>query len=535
GGAAGLLLLIAWANVTGLLLIRATRRRKEVAVRLALGARRAAIARLLSLEALLLVAAATAAGLAVCALSMEAIAPLIERELGRPAPRGLAAFAVDGQVMLAAALCGLVVAVAAGLSPLAVSWRADLLQPLQSGGRSATEGRGSQRTRSALIALEIAASLALLAGSVLMIQSVGRLMRVDFGIQGSQVLTTSLTLRQATYPDAASRAAFHDRVLSRLSTIPGVRSVALANWWPLQARPPQRIEAEGAPVSGLSASLFPVSPDYFGALGIPVVSGRTFAASDGDAGERVAIVSETFARRAWPDGGAVGSYIAVAEEDEHGGRRPSASFRIVGTVGDVRQTPADEDLADVYVPLRQVVGRFFFLHVRTSGPPMALLTAVRAAFGEIDPEVSLTNPRPLQAAIDEQVARPTFLAWLLTGFAAVAALVALVGVYGVIAYAVRQREREIAVRIALGAAPARITRLFLRQGSVVLAVGLALGLGGAVAAGRALQSQLFGVSPGDPATLAVSLAAFAAAALLAIWWPASRAAGANPVAALKED
>jgi putative ABC transport system permease protein len=175
------------------------------------------------------------------------------------------------------------------------------------------------------------------------------------------------------------------------------------------------------------------------------------------------------------------------------------------------------------------------MYVRTSGAPVGWLPQLREAFKEIDPEIPLNTARPLRAAFDEQLARPAFLAWLLAGFAIVAAMLALVGVYGVIAYAVRQREREIAVRIAIGAEPRAITALFVKQGSLVLLAGLLLGLGGALGAGRTLQSQLFGVSPDDPLSLSATAGGFAMAGLLALWWPARRAAHTDPAMALKEE
>lgn len=533
-GAAGLVLLVAWANVAGLLLIRATRRRKEMAVRMALGAGRTAIARLLMLEGLVLGIGATTMGLVTSALMMQWLAPLIQRQLGRPAPGGVAGFSIDGTVIAGAAVCGLLTALACGLAPLAASWRLNVLHGLHSGGRSATEGRGSQRTRSVLIALEVAASLALLAGSLLMIQSASKWLRVDLGLRGDRVLSASLTLRQRAYPDAKARLAFYERLVERLGALAGVESVALSNSWPLQAGRPETIEADGSdgPVQ-TRAGIAAVTSDYFAVLQVPVTAGRSFMSSDRVGSEAVAVVSETLARRLWGNRQPLGARVLTVPPGDAREARPVVRH-VVGVVRDVRQTPADEDLADLYVPFMQDPGRFGSMYVRTAGAPLSWMSAIRSVLKEIDPEISMTA-RALQTAIDEQSARPKFLAWLLAGFAAVAGLLALVGVYGVIAYAVRQREREIAVRMAIGAEPGMIMTLFIRQGGVVLAAGLALGLLGAVGAGRAIENQLFNVRPADPFTLATTLAGFAAAGFMAIWWPARRAAFANPAAALKDE
>jgi putative ABC transport system permease protein len=277
-----------------------------------------------------------------------------------------------------------------------------------------------------------------------------------------------------------------------------------------------------------------VSSGYFETMGVPIASGRAFTPSDRSGAEPVAIVSEALARRLVPDGRALGVRLGVPEQDAARHTRTIVRH-VVGIAGNVRQTPADEDLADLYVPLTQTAGRFAMMYVRTSGPPAGWLPQLRAAFQEIDPEIPLNSARPLQAAFDEQLARPAFLASLLAGFAAIAAMLALVGVYGVIAYAVRQREREIAVRIAVGAAPRAITALFVKEGSLVLLAGLLLGVAGAVGAGRTLESQLFGVGPGDPLSLGGTAAAFATAGFLALWWPARRAARTDPATALKEE
>jgi len=534
--AAALVLLVALGNVAALVLIRATRRQKEIAVRMALGAGRGAIARLFLLEALVLGAGATVIALGASALAMKLLGPMIQRELGRSAPGGLAAFAIDWTVLGGAAACGLLTVLACGLAPLAASWRAGLLAGLHSGSRTTTEGRGSHRARSAIIALEVAASLALLGGSTLMIQSVAALVRSDPGIRPQRLLSASITLRQRKYPDTPSRLAFFERVSPRVAAIPGVESVALATSWPLQALRPKAIEVD-APGgrSTIRVSVAAVSPAYFETMGVQMASGRAFEPFDRVGTEPVAIVSDALARRISPDGRALGARVGVPEDDNTARQERMVVRQVVGIARNVRQTPGDDDLADLYVPLPQVPGRFAMMYVRTSGAPAGWLPQLRAAFKEIDPEIPLNSARPLQAAFDEQVARPAFLAWLLAGFAIVAAMLALVGVYGVIAYAVRQREREIAVRIAIGAEPRAITALFVKQGCVVLLAGLVLGVAGAIGAGRTLESQLFGVAPGDPVSLSVTAAGFALAGFLALWWPARRAAGTDPAMALKEE
>jgi len=270
------------------------------------------------------------------------------------------------------------------------------------------------------------------------------------------------------------------------------------------------------------------------ALDIPIVAGRVFTTSDRVGGEPVALVSHTLARRLWPDGNAIGRTIAIPQDQDDGEPLPVTRV-VVGVVRDVRQLPADEDLADAYVPIFQTPGRFVFALIRTSGAPDTWRQQIRAAFRDIDPEIAVQRSRPLLIAMNEATSRPRFLAWLLSSFAAIAALLALIGAYGVIAYAVRQREREIAVRLAIGADPSRITRLFLRQGSWILLTGLVVGLMGVLAGGRLIESQLYGVTPRDPLTLAAAVAAFATAGLFAIWWPARRAAATDPAIALRSE
>ncbi len=459
---------MACGNVAGLLLVRATKRQREIAVRSALGAGRPAIARMLLAEGLVLGTASTIAGLLITRLTLTSLAPLVQQQLGRSAPGGVSAFAIDARVLLFAAAVTLVTAVMCTLVPLGASLRSPL-SGLLSGSRTSTEGRRSQRIRAGLIAIEIAASLALLAGSTLMLRSVVSLLRTDLGFESDRVLNASITLRQNRYPDGPSRVAMFDRIAARLLATPGVESVGMTTAWPMQQARALPIEVEGREGQITTATIQGINDQYFATLNIAVAAGRSFATSDRIGTEPVVIVSETLARRLSSDGTVLDMRVSVPTSEERKELR-----RIVGVVRDVRQIPTDTDLADVYVPMLQTPTRFSFVLVRTAGAPAGWLAALGAAFRDVDPELAIDRARPMQQDVDALTSRPRFLAWVLGSFAVAAAVLALVGVYSVIAYAVRQREREIAVRMAVGADPARITRVFVRQGGTILAIGLAL-------------------------------------------------------------
>jgi putative ABC transport system permease protein len=533
--AAALVLLVGCGNVAILFLIRATRRQKEIAVRSALGAGRWALARMLLAEAFVVGAGAAAVAVFTTALTLDSIAPVVQQQLGRDAPGGLSGLAIHPRVVIAAIAVGVLSTTVCALAPLATLLRPRLLGSLQSGGRTITEGVGPQRIRTALIALEIAASLALVTGAALMIRSVTILLRTDLGFAGERILNASVTLRQNRYPDAASRFALFERMSARLADVPGVESVGMTTAWPLQQgrlRPLMLPDVSSG--ASTQSAVQSINDNYFSSLQIPVLRGRAFTKSDRSGTEPVVIVSDTLARRLWPGGSALGRPIVIAEDRDE--ETPVAVTRVVvGVARDVRQFAADVDLADAYVPLLQAPGRFVTTLIRTSGAPDAWLTQIRAAFREIDPEIAVQRSRPLVSVMSEATVRPRFLTWLLTSFAGIAAVLALVGAYGVIAYAVRQREREIAVRLAIGADSARITRLFVRQGSWILAAGLFAGVLVVLAGGRLLESQLFGVTARDPLTLVIAVFAFASAGLLAIWWPARRAAATDPAIALRAE
>ena len=531
--AAALVLLVACANVAALLLVRATRRQKEMQVRRALGAGWAAIARVVLAEALIIGTSATITALWATRLIIHWLAPLIQQQIGRPAPGGVSAFSLDWKMLTFAAAAGLATTLLCGSVPLIQDLRGGRQRSLLHGaGRAATDGPRGQRLRSALIAMEIAVSLTLLVGGTLMVRSVIRLVQTDLGFDATPVISASITLRQSRYQDAASREAVFERMVSRLAAIPGVSTVGLTTAWPLQQPAQQTVETPAS--LSVRAGVQSVNDGYFASLSIDVVAGRAFQAADRAGAAPVAIVSETLARRLWPDGLGVGRRVIVPQARESG--EPLRVERtVVGVVRDVRQLPSDQELGDLYLPILQPPGRFALALVRTSRDPAASLPAFRAAFRDIDPEISVTRAAPLQAGVDNLVARPRFLASLLSAFAIVAALLAVIGIYGVIAYAIKQREREIALRMALGADARRLTRQFIGQGSVLLAIGLGIGVTGALVAGRLIESQLFGVSPRDPVALGSAVTAFAIAGLAAIWWPARRAAVTNPAIALRAE
>ncbi len=530
GAAAALVLLIAGANVAVLLLLRGARRRKDLAVRAALGAGRARLARLLVFEGLLLGLGATIVGLAASRSVLRSFGSSIQTFVDRRVPGGPEAFALDGTVLLWSAACGLAVTLVFTVVPLVSVWSARL-SPLFTSGRGSTETPGSRRARSVLIGFEVAASLALLVGASLMVASGLRMLEVDFGLDASRVSSASLSLRQRSYPDAGSQAVFFDRLTARLEAMPIGRSVAIANWWLMQDPPTRPIAAADRGDTPVDAGVFSVTSQYFDVLGVPLRDGRAFDARDRADGEPVAIVSDSLARRLWPDGPAVGRFVTVGTDEE---TATSVARRVVGVAGDVRQSHQDDLLFDAYVPFVQEPGRFASVYVRDPRSP-AWVGEVRTGVGGIDPEVAVGGERLLAAGLEQERVRPAFLAALLAVFAAAAAMLALVGMHGVIAYAVRQRQREVAIRLAMGADAAAVTRLFMRQGAAVLIIGIAAGLWGAITLGRLLDTYLYGVAPVEPRVLVGASLAFGVAGLVAIWRPSARASKVDPARVLNAD
>ena len=532
--AAGLVLLIASANVAVLLLIRAADRRPEMAMRRALGATTGRVARMIVAEAAVLGLAASATGLLIAQSLVQVLAPLAAHQLGRAVPGGPNALHMDGFVLLGVAAAGFVIVIVCSIVPIWASTRSMVSVPLGSGQKGAAGSRAQQRARMVLVATEIGACLALLVSAVVMVQSSLRILNTDVGVRTDGIHVTTMSLRQASFPDAASRVALFDRITAGAAEVPELLGVGLTNSWPLQA--PQQREVRRADSDGSypsRAGLQTVSASYFDVLDIPITDGRVFGPGDRIGAPPVAVVSATLAARTWPGQRAVGQRLRILPPANAPPGTAPGEFEVIGVAADTRHSHLDTDTADVFVAMSQFGMHAPFVYLRTSGNPSTVFTQFRATLARIEEEVVTSSLRPLADILDQQRAGPRFLAQVLLVFAGMATLLALLGLHGVIAYAVGQRRREIAIRMAVGATRAGIAALFVRQGAVMVAAGLTAGIGGAFALGRLLQSQLFGVTANDPVLVGLTAAAFGLCAIAATVGPASKAAKADPAEALK--
>ena len=530
--AAGLVLIVVCANVAVLMVLRAARRQRELAVRAALGAERRHLARMLIAEGALLCAAALALGLLLTRWLLGVLAPIIETELGRPAPRGTSAIAIDATVLLIIGTAGLAIAVALPLLPLLTPWQRRLAGELRRTGSATTDGRALRHLRSCLIAFEVAGTLVLFVGCGLLLRSAASMLRTDLGFDPEGLARTRIVLRGHDYRDPSGFFRFYDQFTGRLAAVTNA-PVVFSNWPPFFDLPEQAIEAGGRTGGGITGGAMEIGPGYFAALGIPLRAGREFTGADSAGAPPVTVISETLARRLWPGEPALGRQIRSIVVTE-GGATPGPWRSVVGIAADVRQEYGDANVSDIYAPLTPgAAGRFGSFYARTNRPLAVLHAEARAVAAALDPHAVVDPPRTV-GSLNRQLAGTSFLTTVLTGFAAIAGGLAMLGIYGVTAYGVQQRQREIAIRMALGAPGGRVVRLFLKEGASVLTLGLILGLAGAVAAARVLAHQLYAVGPSDPATLVATCVLMSTVAIVATWWPARRASNADPVAALKE-
>jgi putative ABC transport system permease protein len=526
-GSVGLLLLIACANIASLLLARAATRRREMAVRAAIGAGRARITRQLLTESLLLAALGGGLGLLLGSWGLNVLLSFTP-----PTTPRLQDISLDINVLLFTALITILTGALFGLAPAWQASKAPLAEALNDAGRANSAGRGA-RSYSLLVTTEVALAAVLLVGAVLMLQSFQRLLAVDPGFKPEGVAAFEVAMPSARYPDGGRRAQFVDQARARLSSLPGVRAVGAISSLPLSGN--ERMDsiaveaAEPAPPGKQPmAEDRAITPGYFGAMGMSLVSGRDFDATDGAGKPLVAIVNETMVRQFFPAGDAIGKRIKWVLNDK--------DWRtIVGVVRDVRgfalEAPARPQL---YHPHAQSPWGDMAIAVRADAMALpSLRSAIQQEFKQLDPALPLANYQTMPELVAKAVARPRFSALLLGLFAAAGLMLTVVGLYGVVAYGVNQRTREIGIRVALGAQRQNVLALVIRQGMRPAFAGVGIGLVSAFALMRLLTNQLYEIKPTDPATFGIVALVLLFVSLVACYIPARRATKVDPLTALR--
>ena len=519
--AVGLVLLIACANVGNLLFARTLARRKEIAIRSALGAGRARVFQQLLIESLVLSLAGGAAGLLLAYVGLGAGAALLADQVPRADE-----ISIDPRVLLFALGASIATGILAGAMPALRGGRADLNDALKEGGRG--DGAVGVRTRRALIVCEVALSVVLLMGAGVMLRSLTALRAVDPGFSAGNVLTLRVTLPQTRYRTAAETGSFFSRALERIRALPGVESAAAVDDLPVTGGSVQPIVLEGhaelLPRDQPTVEVRKVTPGYFRTMNIPLSGGRDVAESDVD----VMLVSRAAAKLLWGSSDPVGRRVTLPLESK------AIQKQVIGIVGDVKQGELSQPAAPtVYEFTREHEWRSLVLVVRTSVAPLSLAQAAAAAIHEIDPMQPIEEIRTMQAVVDETLVTQRFSAVLLGLFAAVALTLAAVGIYSVLSYIVRGRSREIGIRSALGAQTRDVVRLIVFEGMTPALIGIGAGVAAAIVSARVLERLIYGVSASDPLTLAVVAATLALVALLASMIPAYRASRVDPLAALR--
>ena len=545
-GAVGLVLLIACVNLTSLLLVRAVARRREIAVRLALGAARGRLVRQVLTESLVLSLAGFVAAVAIAKGGVRLLLLLGPGQAGSGNGSSYffdpATVTVDGRVILFALGLSLVAALLVGLVPALQASRPGLTDSLKAGGASVGGGRVMLRRPGAhqiLVVSEVALALILLVGAGLLGKSFARLRGIDVGFTPDHVLTFKYA---AADGDLAARdsKAFKEMAVARLSALPGVRSASVGLCAPLTGPCAVSVvtqkDAEKFKIgaSSIEIGIHPAAPDHFKTLGIAILSGRGFTSQDRTGSPRVVVINQTAARRLWPGQDPIGRTLSAATGYFGGG---DSAATVIGVARDVRYGAFDSStMSDLYIPAYQSgfgsSGTFF---IRTERDPFQVLEAARRELKALDPTLPIYNVMTMEERAGAALTRPRFATTLLGAFAAMALVLAAVGLYGVMAFSVAQRTREIGLRMALGANAPMVLRSVLLQGLALAGVGVGIGLAGAVALQRVVAGMLYGVQPTDPATmLGVSLL-MGAAAVLAAAIPARRATRVDPMTALRSE
>jgi len=526
-GAVGALLLIACANVANLLLARATTRHREISIRAALGASRWQVTKQMLTESLVLAACGGVLGFLVAHFGLIGLLTLAPSDLPRAREIGL-----DGWALVFTSVLILVTGLGFGLVPALQSSRLDLVGVLKEGGRGVSVG-ARHLGRHSLVVAEIALALILLAGAGLLIRSFTRLQSVHPGFDPQNSVMVSFSVPATKYPDGPKQLAFADAVIKRFAALPGVKAVGATHVLPfsgndyvlsfvIDGRPPV------APSDEPSTNYFAITPDYFKAMGIPLLRGRPFNDQDRDGAPRVAIINKSFADQYFQNEDPIGKRISTAG--------PEAWSEIVGIVGDVKTSGLDQDTSvQSYVPLAQQPFNSMTFVVRTDGAQGGLANALRREVYAVDRDQPVFRIESLESLVMSSYARQRFATTLFAVFSGLALVLAAIGIYGVMSYSVSQRTGEFGIRIALGAQRRDLLRLVLGQGARLTAFGILAGLIGALAAGRVVQSILFQTGPRDPLTFAIIAVLLGAVALLACLLPALRATMVDPVEALRSE
>ncbi|MGK7311604.1 MAG: ABC transporter permease [Candidatus Longimicrobiales bacterium M2_2A_002] len=525
--AVGFVLLVACVNVANLLLARAAARRGELAVRSAMGAGRGRIVRQLLTESGLLALAGGLAGVAVAVWGTDLLVALAP-----PGTPRIDEVAVDGRVLAVTAAVTVLAGALFGLVPAIRAAREDAFDALREGGRGSGAGKRANRTQAALVVGQVALALVLLVGAGLLVRSFDNLRTHDLGFDPDGLLTMQVNLFGPDYQDGDVRRSFYDALHTRLAAIPGVEEVAFTSTVPLTGFDGDadfNIEGRAVPdpETPQAAWVRRATPNYFKTMEMRLLAGRAFTPADDANAPQVVVINETFANRHFPGENPVGKRIDF-------GDRSDVSWReIVGVVGDIKNfgIRADSRVA-VYLPYEQATAPFVFPVLRTAVPTETLVPSVRRAVAELDPTLAVGRVATMESLVRDAIASDRFVASLLSLFAVVALLLAVVGLYGVVAYSVGRRLPELGVRMALGAAGSEITRMIVRQAMILVGTGVAVGLVVAGVLSRFVEGLLFGVPALDPVTFGAVAAALALAGSLAAAVPARRAGKVDPVRVL---
>lgn len=542
--AVAVVLLIASANLAGLLLVRAIRRRREIAVRLAIGARSSALLRQTLLESLALSVAGGLLGLALAALALRVGVKLLPETMPRIGEIGL-----DWKVVSFALVLAVVTGIICGLAPAFAAIRTNVNDALKEGGRTGTTGSGHARLRSALVIAEIAVAMVLVAACGLLLRSFEKMRAVDLGFRPDHTLVAGYALPQKQYAKQAAVDEFNREVIRRLEQLPGVRAVGLTSLLPASGgNSNEAYIAEGyvpPPGSGLNtATPMFVEGDYFPAMGIPLLRGRFFNDADDAKGQLVVIVNHKLAQDIWPNQDLIGKRLRIGVKDMQ-----TPWLTVVGEVANLKQgSPDAPDKEQFYQPVDQLEasigplarpddlnGNGGFIALRTASAPEQIENALRATVRSIDPQLPLTQVQTMEHGLSESEAPRRFNTTVIGAFALAAILLAVLGIYSVIAFSVALRAQEMAIRMALGSQRSGILGLVLVSGGKLIAAGCVIGLVGTIAASRLLRTFLFGVGPSDPLVLTLAVLSVLLLGLAAMIVPAQRAASMDPMRSLRAE